>query len=339
MCLPVVHTATEVFQGADQGAIACLLSKMAVDRTISSGLSNAREALANAVADALSAYATTSGITLNGNSTAYGLPCPPNLRLLPLYICGLLRFKAFRVGVTTRLDDRSAALERIKTAPPTDLLTLIYPKLYAVHRFVSKPLSSHTTLAQKAASLRLVDHDDDQRPSDCDGTSSSNGSESNSEADQLPCQLHLSAQYITRSGVFLLDTGELLLLLVGCGEDVSPGSNNDSDILRQLLGISSPRQLPAQGGPFILPPINLSNEKQNTITNDNTSIPIGRRRLSALINLIRRRRPINNALVLMRHDSSSNLRSLFLSCMVEDKTESAPSYQEFLQMIQNLVRT
>ncbi|CAH8524403.1 unnamed protein product [Schistosoma haematobium] len=339
LCLPVVHTATEVFQGADQGAIACLLSKMAVDRTISSGLSNAREALANAVADALSAYATTSGITLNSNSTAYGLPCPPNLRLLPLYICGLLRFKAFRVGVTTRLDDRSAALERIKTAPPTDLLTLIYPKLYAVHRFVSKPLSSHTTLAQKAASLRLVDHDDDQRPSDCDGTSSSNGSESNSEADQLPCQLHLSAQYITRSGVFLLDTGELLLLLVGCGEDVSPGSNNDSDILRQLLGISSPRQLPAQGGPFILPPINLSNEKQNTITNDNTSIPIGRRRLSALINLIRRRRPINNALVLMRHDSSSNLRSLFLSCMVEDKTESAPSYQEFLQMIQNLVRT
>ncbi|XP_018650111.1 LOW QUALITY PROTEIN: sec24-related A, B [Schistosoma mansoni] len=310
LCLPVVHTATEVFQGADQGSIACLLSKMAVDRTISSGLSNAREALANAVADALSAYATTSGITLNSNSTAYGLPCPPNLRLLPLYICGLLRFKAFRVGVTTRLDDRSAALERIKTAPPTDLLTLIYPKLYAVHRFVSKPLSSHATLAQKAA-----------------------------RADQLPCQLHLSAQYITRSGVFLLDTGELLLLLVGCGEDVPPGSNNDSDILRQLIGISSPRQLPAQGGPFVLPPINLSNEKQNTITNDNTSIPIGRRRLSALINLIRRRRPINNALVLMRHDSSSNLRSLFLSCMVEDKTESAPSYQEFLQMIQNLVRT
>ncbi|CAH8517934.1 unnamed protein product [Schistosoma rodhaini] len=339
LCLPVVHTATEVFQGADQGSIACLLSKMAVDRTISSGLSNAREALANAVADALSAYATTSGITLNSNSTAYGLPCPPNLRLLPLYICGLLRFKAFRVGVTTRLDDRSAALERIKTAPPTDLLTLIYPKLYAVHRFVSKPLSSHATLAQKAASLRLVDHDDDQRPSDCDGTSSSNGSESNSEADQLPCQLHLSAQYITRSGVFLLDTGELLLLLVGCGEDVPPGSNNDSDILRQLIGISSPRQLPAQGGPFVLPPINLSKEKRNTITNDNTSISIGRRRLSALINLIRRRRPINNALVLMRHDSSSNLRSLFLSCMVEDKTESAPSYQEFLQMIQNLVRT
>ncbi|CAH8519141.1 unnamed protein product [Schistosoma rodhaini] len=339
LCLPVVHTATEVFQGADQGSIACLLSKMAVDRTISCGLSNAREALANAVADALSAYATTSGITLSSNSTAYGLPCPPNLRLLPLYICGLLRFKAFRVGVTTRLDDRSAALERIKTAPPTDLLTLIYPKLYAVHRFVSKPLSSHATLAQKAASLRLVDHDDDQRPSDCDGTSSSNGSESNSEADQLPCQLHLSAQYITRSGVFLLDTGELLLLLVGCGEDVPPGSNNDSDILRQLIGISSPRQLPAQGGPFVLPPINLSNEKRNTITNDNTSISIGRRRLSALINLIRRRRPINNALVLMRHDSSSNLRSLFLSCMVEDKTESAPSYQEFLQMIQNLVRT
>ncbi|KAK4469330.1 hypothetical protein MN116_006893 [Schistosoma mekongi] len=338
LCLPVVHTETEVFQGADQGAIACLLSKMAVDRTISSGLSNAREALANAVADALSAYATTSGISLNCNSTSYGLPCPPNLRLLPLYICGLLRFKAFRVGVVTRLDDRSAALERIKCAPPSDLLTLIYPKLYAVHHLVSKPLSSHATLAQKAASLRLVDHSDDERPSDCDGTSSS-GSDNNLEADRLPCQLHLSAQYITRSGIFLLDTGELLLLLVGCGEDVSLGSQKGSEILRQLLNISSPNELPAQGGPFSLPSINSSNEKQNALTNDTSSIPISRRRLSALINLIRRRRPINNALVLMRHDAPSNLRSLFLSCMIEDKTESAPSYQEFLQMIQNLVRT
>ncbi|TNN10466.1 Protein transport protein [Schistosoma japonicum] len=338
LCLPVVHTETEVFQGADQGAIACLLSKMAVDRTISLGLSNAREALANAVADALSAYATTSGISLNCNSTAYGLPCPPNLRLLPLYICGLLRFKAFRVGVVTRLDDRSAALERIKCAPPDDLLTLIYPKLYAVHRLVSKPLSSHATLAQKAASLRLVDHSDDERPSECDGTSSS-GSDNNLEADQLPCQLHLSAQYITRSGIFLLDTGELLLLLVGCGEDISPGSQADSEILRQLLNISSPNELPPQGGPFSLPSINSSNEKQNALINDTSSIPISRRRLSALINLIRRRRPINNALVLMRHDAPPNLRSLFLSCMIEDKTESAPSYQEFLQMIQNLVRT
>ncbi|CAH8519403.1 unnamed protein product [Heterobilharzia americana] len=338
LCLPVVHTPTEVFQGADQGAIACLLSKMAVDRTISSGLSNAREALANAVADALSAYATNSGISPNSNPSAYGLPCPPNLRLLPLYICGLLRFKAFRIGIITRLDDRSAALERIKSAPPDDLLTLMYPKMYAVHRFASKPLSSHATLAQKAASLRLTDRSDEERPSDCDGTSSSGESDSNPEAEKLPCQLHLSVQHISRSGVFLLDTGELLLLLVGHGEDVSPGSNTGSDILRQLLGISSPNELPVQGGPFTLP-INISSEKQSALKDGDTSVPVSRRRLSALITLLRRRRPVNNALVCMRHDAPASLRSLFLSYMIEDKTESAPSYQEFLQMIQNLVRT
>ncbi|CAH8842219.1 unnamed protein product [Trichobilharzia szidati] len=339
LCLPVVHTPTEVFQGADQGAIACLLSKMAVDRTITSGLSNAREALANAVADALSAYITSCSISPNCSSTTYGLPCPPNLRLLPLYICGLLRFKAFRVGVVTRLDDRSAALERIKSAPPNDLITLMYPKLYAVHRFVSKPLSSHATLVQKAASLRLADHGDEERPSDCDGTSSSGESDANAEAEQLPNQLHLSAQSISRSGVYLLDTGELLLLLVGYGEDVPPGSNNPSDILRQLLGISSPNELPVQGGPFTLPIMNLPSDKQNTLSEDNTSIPVGHRRLSALINLLRRRRPVNNVLVCMRHDAPTTLRSLFLSCMIEDKTESAPSYQEFLQMIQNLLRS
>ncbi|CAH8498666.1 unnamed protein product [Heterobilharzia americana] len=196
LCLPVVHTPTEVFQGADQGAIACLLSKMAVDRTISSGLSNAREALANAVADALSAYATNSGISPNSNPSAY----------------------------------------------------------------------------------------------------------------------------------------------VGHGEDVSPGSNTGSDILRQLLGISSPNELPVQGGPFTLP-INISSEKQSALKDGDTSVPVSRRRLSALITLLRRRRPVNNALVCMRHDAPASLRSLFLSYMIEDKTESAPSYQEFLQMIQNLVRT
>lgn len=132
--------------------------------------------------------------------------------------------------------------------------------------------------------------------------------------------------------MYLLDTGEFLLLLVGSGEDAVPGLN-PSEVLQGLLGISSPMDLPASGGPFVLPSL-------PTLESDAPeSTPVGRRRLAALIALLRRRRPTNNALVCMRHDAPVNLKARFLSALVEDRTESDASYQEFLQMLQNLMKT
>ncbi|KAG5450273.1 Protein transport protein Sec24B [Clonorchis sinensis] len=343
LCLPVVHNASEVFQGADQGAIACLIGKMAVDRAINSGISNAREAVATSVADALSAYASAIGITASTSISSYAIACPPNLRLLVLYICGLLRYLALRVGVPVRIDDRSAALERLKTAAPDDMLTLIYPRLYAVHQFVSKPIGSTTlTLAQKAAALRLSDYGDarvdaDQHSEDGDSSASSVSTDIGFDAEQLPGQLHLSARYVSRSGVFLLDTGEMLYLLVGSGDESSVDGISSSEMLQQLLGISKPTELPACGGPFNLPPLpSHTGKTSNPPRNDD--MPIARRRLLTLISLIRRQRPTNNALVCMRHDAPADLRTRFLSALIEDRTEFAPSYHEFLQMVQNLMR-
>ncbi|VDP86221.1 unnamed protein product [Echinostoma caproni] len=298
LSLPVVHNPYEVFQGADQGAIACLIGKMAVDRAISSGVPNAREAMANSVSDALS-------------------------------------------GPVITLDERTAALERLKSAPPEDMLALVYPRLYAVHSFISKPMvSSEGTLAQKAATLSLCDDGDsrvDASPrsdgeDEDENSSSSEAGEIPTEAEQLPGQLPLTARSITRGGVYLLDTGELLLLLVGSGEDAVPGVSA-SKVLQNLLGVSSPTELPSGGGPFALLPLT-SNDTDNI-----DDAHVGRRRLAALINLLRRRRPINSALVCMRHDAPANLKSRFLSALVEDRTESAASYHEFLQMLQNLMKT
>ncbi|KAA3676931.1 protein transport protein SEC24 [Paragonimus westermani] len=342
LCLPVVHNASEVFQGADQGTIACLIGKMAVDRAINSGVQNAREAMANAVADVLTAFALATGLTAASSISSYSMACPPCLRLLPLYVCGLLRYPAFRVGSSVRIDDRSAALERLKSAPPDDMLTLIYPRLYAVHQFVSKPVgSSNLTLAQKAATLCLSDYGDaqvewDQHSGDGESTSSDTN-ELMYEAEQLPGQLHLSSRNITRTGVYLLDTGECLYLLVGSGEDSAAGSTASSETLRQLLGISSPSELPIQGGPFALPVVDPNPDKK-TADDNPSSLPIARRRLMALINLIRRRRPVSNALICMRHDAPGTLRTRFLSALIEDRTEFAPSYPEFLQMIQTIMK-
>ncbi|KAF7262543.1 hypothetical protein EG68_00236 [Paragonimus skrjabini miyazakii] len=342
LCLPVVHNASEVFQGADQGTIACLIGKMAVDRAINSGVQNAREAMANSVADVLTAFALATGLTAASSISSYAIACPPCLRLLALYVCGLLRYPAFRVGSPLRIDDRSAALERLKSAPPDDMLTLIYPRLYAVHQFVAKPVgSSNLTLAQKAATLCLSDYGDaqvewDQHSGDGESTSSDTN-ELMYEAEQLPGQLHLSSRNITRTGVYLLDTGECLFLLVGSGEDSAAGSTASSETLRQLLGISSPSELPVQGGPFALPVMEPNRDKKTAVT-DPSTLPIARRRLMALINLIRRRRPTNNALICMRYDAPATLRTRFLSALIEDRTEFAPSYPEFLQMIQTIMK-
>lgn len=338
LCLPVVHTPSDVFMGADQGAIACLIGKMAVDRAINTSLVNAREALANALADFLSAYASAIGITSDISISSYFIACPPSLRLLPLYVCGLLRHTAFRVGVPVRIDDRSAALERLKSAPPEEMLTLLYPRLYAVHHFASKPVASaNTTLARRAAALCLSDYGDvylgsTRRSTDDSDSSSSNAGDPLYDAEQLPGQLHLSARSISRSGVYLLDTGEVMFLLIGSQEDSVSGATDSLDLLHQLLSVCKPNSVIFSLSPTIVP-------TDKVVTNDKSDSPIGMYRLSSLVNLLRQRRPLSNALVCIRHDASAPLRTRFISTLIEDRTEYAPSYQEFLQMVQSIMRS
>lgn len=54
-------------------------------------------------------------------------------KTLPLYVSALLKQRAFRIGVSTKLDDRLYDMERIKTLPLDLLMLLIYPELYPLH--------------------------------------------------------------------------------------------------------------------------------------------------------------------------------------------------------------
>ncbi|MGH0133445.1 UNVERIFIED_CONTAM: hypothetical protein FKN15_077360 [Acipenser sinensis] len=92
LCLPVVSQLNEVFAGADVQAITCLLANMAIDRSISSNLSDSRDALVNAVVDSLSAYRSTA------SSLQSGLIAPYSLRLFPLYVLALLKQGALHVN-------------------------------------------------------------------------------------------------------------------------------------------------------------------------------------------------------------------------------------------------
>nr|DBA28876.1 TPA: hypothetical protein GDO54_009165 [Pyxicephalus adspersus] len=86
LCLPVVNSLPDVFAGADVQAITCLLANMAVDRSISSSISDARDALVNAVVDSLMSYNSTLS-----NLQQSALIAPNSLKLFPLYILALLK--------------------------------------------------------------------------------------------------------------------------------------------------------------------------------------------------------------------------------------------------------
>lgn len=134
LCLPVCSNVNDILVGADQQCIAGLLAKMAVDRSLQHSLADAREAFLNVVCDVLSTYK----ITQSGHQ-AGSLLAPSSLKLLPLYILALLKHPAFRIGQSTRLDDRVFAMTEMKCLPLNSLMLSIYPELYPIHTLESDP--------------------------------------------------------------------------------------------------------------------------------------------------------------------------------------------------------
>lgn len=126
LCLPVSSSLTDIIYSADAQAIIGLISKMAVDRSLQSSISDARDAFINASCDIFSAFR----LAQNVKQMSGQLLAPTNLSLLPLYMLALLKHTAFRTGTSTRLDDRVFAMCELKSLPLDHLIRYIYPDLY-----------------------------------------------------------------------------------------------------------------------------------------------------------------------------------------------------------------
>lgn len=176
LCLPICATLHDVINSADQECIVGLLAKMAVDRSMQSSLSDAREAFINVAIDILSSYK----LSLNMSSGTSGLMAPECLRLLPLFISALLKSTAFRTGTSTRLDDRVQAMIDMKTKPLVQLMQQVYPDLYPVHDLENQQVVLN----------------------------------SEEETIPLPPRLQLTARCLDNKGAFLLDSGDTMILLV-----------------------------------------------------------------------------------------------------------------------------
>ncbi|XP_077589495.1 protein transport protein Sec24B [Stigmatopora nigra] len=180
LCLPVVSQLSDVYAGADVHAITCLLANMAIDRSILSSLSDARDALINAAVDFVSAYRRSAS-----NPQHSGPLVPASMRLFLLYVLALLKQKAFCTETNTRLDERVYAMCEFKTQPLQQLMRMIHPELYRLDDMSDQ------------GALHL---DDTLVPQ--------------------PPLLHLSAERLSMNGAFLMDCGNVFYLWIGkhCNE-------------------------------------------------------------------------------------------------------------------------
>ncbi|XP_077671255.1 protein transport protein Sec24B isoform X2 [Eretmochelys imbricata] len=269
LCLPVVTSLADVYAGADVQAVVCLLANMAVDRSVSSSLSDARDALVNAVVDSLSAYISTAS-----NLQQSTLIAPNSLRLFPLYVLALLKQKAFRTGTSTRLDARIYAMCQIKSQPLVHLLKMIHPNLYRIDR-----LTSEGTI-----------HVNDR------------------VVPQPPLQ-KLSAEKLTREGAFLMDCGSIFYIWIG--------KSCDNSFIKDVLGYPNYASVPQKLTQ--LPEL-------DTLSSD---------RARSFISWLRDSRPLSPVLQVIKDESPA--KSDFFQHLVEDRTEAAFSYYEFLLHIQQQI--
>ncbi|XP_058054708.1 protein transport protein Sec24A [Anopheles bellator] len=178
LCIPVTASLMEVMYSADVQCIVGLLSKMAVDRSLSSSLSDARDAFINATVDIFSAFKIAQNLPQNSNI----IVAPENLGLLPLYVLALLKHPAFRTGTSTRLDDRVFAMCEMKSLPLDQLMRYIYPEFYIL---------------------------------DCLFVTNANGGYMDDEHKMDPPRLQLSAEKLDSRSMFLLDCGPYMFIYIG----------------------------------------------------------------------------------------------------------------------------
>ncbi|NXU72879.1 SC24B protein, partial [Oreotrochilus melanogaster] len=269
LCLPVVSSLTDVYAGADVQAIVCLLANMAVDRSVSSSLSDARDALVNAVVDSLAAYMSTAS-----NLQQSMLMAPNSLKLFPLYVLALLKQKAFRTGTSTRLDDRVYAMCQMKSQPLVHLMKMIHPNLYRIDKLIDE------------STIHVNDR----------------------VVPQPPLQ-KLSAEKLTREGAFLMDCGSVFYIWIG--------KNCDNNFIKDVLGYPNYASVPQKMTQ--LPEVDaLSSE-----------------RTRSFISWLRDSRPLSPILQVIKDENPA--KTDFFQHLIEDRTEAAFSYYEFLLNIQQQI--
>ena len=101
--------------------------------------SQAREGLINTIADILHVYKATFSANVSGE-----LVIPESLKMLPVYVLGMVKSPILRVAIGERVDRRMHMLISLNYMPYHRSVTFAYPKLYAAASAVPNKLSQQS---------------------------------------------------------------------------------------------------------------------------------------------------------------------------------------------------
>ncbi|KAL5979948.1 Protein transport protein Sec24A [Asimina triloba] len=133
---PVVSELGEMYRLADTGAIVSLLSRLAIEKTLSHKLEDARHSVLLRIVKAFREYRNLYAVQhrLSGR-----MIFPESLKLLPLYGLALCKSTPLRGGYAdAQLDERCAAGYNVMILPIKRLLKLLYPSLMRVDEYLAK---------------------------------------------------------------------------------------------------------------------------------------------------------------------------------------------------------
>ena len=197
--LPVVSDLIDLYKSSDAGAIATLMGKMAVERSLSTKLDDVRVQMQQRLAAGLREYRLlhSRGVTASGPALG-AMVLPERLKSLPVLVLGLLKTTALRgSGKDVNTDERAAVGAQIVTAPVVDIVKLCYPSCY-----------------------RVDDRTGDWgRPRDGEGPSGQ---------IVLPSTAPAGLEYFDPTGAYLIDNSRIMVLWLG--------TNTPQQFYQEVLG-------------------------------------------------------------------------------------------------------
>ncbi|KAL6978579.1 Protein transport protein Sec24A [Sarracenia purpurea var. burkii] len=136
---PVVTDLGEMYRQADTGAIISLFCRLAIEKTLSYKLEEARNSVQQRIVKALREYRNLYAVAHRlGGRMIY----PESLKFLPVYGLALCKSISLRGGFAdVQLDERCAAGHTMMTLPVKKLLKLLYPNLVQVDEYLIKASS------------------------------------------------------------------------------------------------------------------------------------------------------------------------------------------------------
>ncbi|KAG0473484.1 hypothetical protein HPP92_015341 [Vanilla planifolia] len=153
--VPVVPDLAEMYRQADTGAIMSLLSRLAIENSLSSKLDDARHRIQLRIVKSLKEYRNLHAVQHRlGGRMIY----PESLKLLPLYALCLSKSAALRGGFSdVSLDERCAAGYSMMILPVKGLLKLLYPSLFRADDIISKAFDSDVSLEKLPLTVGSLD--------------------------------------------------------------------------------------------------------------------------------------------------------------------------------------